>query len=97
MARLPYLEPDQVAQLGVFGQRGLRPDRLLAGDLEFVVQLGVVALGVEGLVEPVDQVAGRLQGAVGDVLKGAEDRADAALDPQGRQPGVDRATSRART
>jgi hypothetical protein len=39
---------------------------LLAGDFEFVVETGVLPLGVEGLVEPVDEVAGRLQGTVGD-------------------------------
>jgi hypothetical protein len=71
----------QLPKLLVFGDRRLGPNRLLAQLFDFVVELGVFALGVEGLVEPVDEVAGRLQRPVGHRLDRAEDRRDAALEP----------------
>ena len=43
-------------------------------------QAVVLAARVEGLVDPVDEVAGRLQRPVGDVLQRAEDGADAPLE-----------------
>jgi hypothetical protein len=78
--RPAFVEFDQLAQLRVFGQRRLRPDRLRSRFLELLVQARVFALRVEGLVEPVDEVAGRLQRPVGDRLNRAEDGAYAPLD-----------------
>ena len=53
--------------------------RLAARLDQFGLQAVVFAAGIEGLVEPADQVAGGLQRPVGDRLERAEDRADAAL------------------
>ena len=49
---------------------------LLARRFEFGVEAAVAAAGVEGLVEPVDEVARGLQRPIGDRLDGAEDGAE---------------------
>jgi hypothetical protein len=84
--RPAFVQADQLAQLGVFGQRRLRADRPFARFFEFGVQAGVLALRVEGLVEPVDEIAGGLQRPVGDRLDRAEDRGDATLHAVGPLP-----------
>ena len=64
------VESDQLAQLRVLGERRLARDGLLAGVLQFCLEPAVAAARVEGLVEPVDQVAGGLQRPVGDPCSG---------------------------
>ncbi len=84
------IELDQLAQLGVLLHRLLVGDGLRSDLGQLALEAAVFALGVKGLVEPVDQVAGRLQGAVCDALNRAEDRADAALQAVGTLPVGDR-------
>ena len=60
------VELEQLAQLRVFLERRLAGDRQLAFLGQFGLEAAVFAARVEGLVEPVDQVAGRLQRPVGD-------------------------------
>ena len=81
------VEFEQLAQLRVLLQRLLAGHRLDPDLRQFVLEAAVFAARFEGLVEPVDEVAGGLQRPVGDPLQRAEDRADAVLDAA-RAPAV---------
>src|SRR4029453_15015349 len=65
---------------------GLGPGQLIAQLRHLVVQAVVLAPGVEGLTEPVDQASGGLQRSIGTRLDRAEDRGDDVLDPVERSP-----------
>jgi hypothetical protein len=72
-------ELGELAQLlGLLGARlGLR--QLVAHVGQLLLQLVVLPARLEGLVEPVDEVTDRLQGAVGALFERSEDRGHDAL------------------